>query len=123
MQKKNYLKQHKNTHLGCKYICEEENCPKMFTLRGKLSEHVKRNHNRKMKESEKESKVVPADNMDKKKISCEICGKKVTTKSILQRHTKHQHSDTPKTYECYMCQRTYTRFERVKRHFQLKHLK
>lgn len=119
---KRIYNRHSLIHLGLKFVCEEDKCNKVFSQRGKLSAHIKGQHNRQIKASEKEMKKVQENNKDaSKRFTCEICNVKFGRLFALKRHTDSVHSECKITYECYMCKKVYTRFERVKKHLKLKH--
>lgn len=117
---KRILDQHKKNHLGLKFLCEEENCGKIFSQCGKLSFHIKHTHKRQITTSEKEGTEFHEDD-SAKPFTCEICMKIYSTVPILKRHQKSKHSKNSTTYECYVCKRTYTCFERLKKHLKSKH--
>lgn len=115
---KRILDSHKKIHLNLTYKCEEEDCKRQFSTRGKLSSHIKSTHNRKISTSEREGKK--GADAKEKLISCEICGTKFSQTWILKRHIKSMHS--PTTFECYLCQKAFGRFDCLRHHLQSKHL-
>lgn len=91
---KRIMNRHTMIHQGLKFICEEENCTKMFSQRGKLSRHIKNQHNREITSSERIARKARNEKMEeKKKITCEICNAKFIRKSTLKKHTALMHSE------------------------------
>lgn len=115
---KQILNIHKKLHKNLKYLCEENECGKQYTARGKLSQHIKVKHKRHISETEKAGKtVITTDAV--KNLSCTFCGEKFKNTLTLKRHTKNIH--TAETYECYMCHQKYSRSDYLKIHIRSKH--
>jgi len=126
--RKSTLNKHILTHVPKdpteKYFCEV--CFKMFTLKRKLSEHVKFVHGGNnacsicFKEYEKKESLdrhirTVHEGKDKYVFGCDICPKRFTEKNSVSNHIKVVHENR-KDFICEICNRAFGLKEGLKRH-------